>query len=95
MISDLAKVLGGNSSLLAATTSGGASNSTSTATATTAKSVSNRVNDRQGQGKLEDHLKISNDAPGVVSITAKVNFYFCFCDLFVCVFLPQTFIFMF
>ncbi len=82
MISDLARVLGGNSSLLAATTSGGASNSTSTPTATTAKSVSNGVNNKQGQGKLEDHLKISNDAPGVVSITAKVNFIYLFIFIF-------------
>ena len=69
MISDLAKVLGGNSSLLAATSAGA-----SASTATTATAGANSVKEKQG--KLEDHLKISNDAPGVVSITAKVNFCF-------------------
>ena len=75
MISDLAKVLGGNSSLLAATSAG----ATSASTATTAKSLSASATAgassvKEKQGKLEEHIKISNDAPGVVSITAKVTF---------------------
>lgn len=87
MISDLAKVLGGNSSLLAATNP---TTSTPTATATsTAKSIVTKQvatsaassvstggsSVHKKKGKLEDHLVFSNDAPGVVAITAKVNTY--------------------